>query len=157
MINGEPFATSTNASGMTLATIAQGNTAVTNTPNSANVTEGASYKLTTGVLPKNGGRIELNPSSTNYSPGTRVVATAIPAPGYSFYLWQLGCSGTGASCLTVVNKDTVFVAWFYLTSDGPPGKINEPNVSICTMNGDHSFTCRDKKTGVCTSGCKPTK
>jgi hypothetical protein len=116
------------------------------------------YKLSTGAVPKEGGRVELDPSATNYARGTRVVATAIPAPGYSLYLWHLGCKGTSPSCAVTANADAAFVAYFYLTSDGPPSShnISNPGGSICTMNADRSFSCHDTKTGACTSGCNST-
>lgn len=114
------------------------------------------YKLSTGVLPKEGGRVELNPSAASYARGTRVVATAIPAPGYSLHLWQLGCSGASLSCVVTANADAAFVAWFYRTSDGPPRGVKNPGGSICTMNADRSLSCRDRITGACTSGCTTT-
>jgi hypothetical protein len=113
----------------------------------------AFYKLNTGALPKDGGRVELNPSATSYARGTRVVATAIPAPGYSLHMWQLGCKGASPSCVVTANADAAFVAWFYLTSDGPPHAIKKPGGSICTMNADRSLSCHDRNTGACTSGC----
>jgi uncharacterized membrane protein YgcG len=70
----------------------------------------ATYKLT---ITKNGkGAVTANPTAASYAPGTVVILTATPDPGFPWIGWGGACSGTATTCSLTMNANLSVVANF---------------------------------------------
>lgn len=100
---------------------ASGNSATTKLNVSSNLTARAvfvlgplRYTLATEVI--GAGSIAVSPAATEFSPGSRVTVTAVPATGYRFVRWLAAASGSTASATVVMTEDLVVGALFELSS-----------------------------------------
>lgn len=70
------------------------------------------YKLSTEVVPVEGGSISLSPSSASYKSGEEVTLTAIPAENFEFKNWTGGLENTTLSITVVMDEDKSITAIF---------------------------------------------
>ncbi len=96
---------------------ASGNSATTKLNVSRNVTARAvfvlgplRYMLTTDAVGP--GTIEVSPNATEFSPGTRVTLTAVPASGHRFDGWFGEASGSALTVTVVMTDDLTVAAVF---------------------------------------------
>ncbi len=70
------------------------------------------YKLTTSVIPSEGGNLSLNPDLLWYDSGTNVGITAIAASGYRFSHWSGDASGTDSTVTLMMTEPKKVTAHF---------------------------------------------
>lgn len=82
------------------------------------------YTLTVYVIQENWGSVSLSSGentsvkiNVNFSPGTSVTLTAMPAPDYIFRNWDGDASGENASLTIIMNSNKVITAYFATLGD----------------------------------------
>jgi len=109
------------------------------------------YRLTTNVNIENSGTVVRTPKAINYTPGTKVIINAIPAPGYSFVNWTgtgapAGTAANNADILITMNSDLTLTANFQPTytvtfnANGASGTVP----TTMTANTGSNITLPDK-------------
>jgi hypothetical protein len=91
------------------------------------------YPLNITISPTNGGSVTKSPNQTQYTSGTIVTLTAVPASGYQFTRWEGNITGTSNPTTITMNGDKNVTAVF--TTISPTIQLSSTSLTFTATSG----------------------
>ncbi len=92
------------------------------------------YTLAIAVSPTNGGSVTKSPNQNQYTSGTTVTLTAVPASGYQFTQWEGDATGTSSSTTVTMNNNKNVTAVFSAVTN-PLIQLSKTNLTFTATSG----------------------
>jgi hypothetical protein len=96
-------------------------------------TEIPKYTLNITISPTNGGSVTKSPDQTQYTSGTTVSLTAVPASNYQFTRWEGSISGTSNTATITMSSDKNVTAVF--TEISPTIQLSSSSLTFTATSG----------------------